>query len=100
MLLNMVTRMRPMQKVVELEELPEQFDDWYLLQIATSASNGEKFTKLFKGLWREDEFAFPSQSEADLALMSMLTFYSDCNARSEEHTSELQSLMRIPYAVF
>lgn len=81
MLLNMVTRMRPMQKVVELEELPEQFDDWYLLQIATSASNGEKFTKLFKGLWREDEFAFPSQSEADLALMSMLTFYSDCNAQ-------------------
>lgn len=81
MLLNMVTRMRPMQKVVELEELPQQFDDWYLLHMATSASNGEKFTKLFKGLWREDEFGFPSQSEADLALMSMLTFYSDCNAQ-------------------
>jgi len=79
MLLNMVTRMRPMQKVVELEELPEQFDDWYLLHMATSAANGDKFTKLFKGLWREDEFAFPSQSEADLALMSMFTFYSDCN---------------------
>src|SRR3546814_3754959 len=25
---------------------------------------------------------------------------SDCGARSEEHTSELQSLMRISYAVF
>jgi hypothetical protein len=81
MLLNMVTRMRPMQKVVELEELPEQFDDWYLMQIATSAANADKFNKLFKGLWREDEFAFPSQSEADLALMSMFTFYSDCNAQ-------------------
>lgn len=79
MLLNMVTRMRPMQKVVELEELPEQFDDWYLLHIATSASNADKFIKLWKGLWREDEFGFPSQSEADLALMSMFTFYSDCN---------------------
>lgn len=80
-LLNMVTRMRPMQKVVELVELPEQFDDWYLMQVATSASNADKFNKLFKGLWREDEFAFPSQSEADLALMSMFTFYSDCNAQ-------------------
>lgn len=79
MLLNMVTRMRPMQKEVQLEELPEEFDDWYLLQKATSAANGDKFIKLFKGLWREDEFGFPSQSEADLALMSMLTFYSDCN---------------------
>src|SRR3546814_2132150 len=30
------------------------------------------------------------------------TFFQDCNhgSRSEEHTSELQSLMRISYAVF
>lgn len=78
-LLNMVTRMRPMQKVVELEELPEDAADWYILQKAAMAANGEKFWKLWKGLWREDEFGFPSQSEADLALMSMLTFYSDSN---------------------
>src|SRR3546814_7041917 len=30
----------------------------------------------------------------------MLAFYADNIARSEEHTSELQSLMRISYAVF
>src|SRR3546814_1030601 len=29
-----------------------------------------------------------------------LTFYTFVNMRSEEHTSELQSLMRISYAVF
>src|SRR3546814_20953047 len=45
MLLYMVTRMRPMQKVVELEELPVQFEDWYLIQIATRASNGETLPK-------------------------------------------------------
>jgi hypothetical protein len=81
LLTNMVHQMRPLQKVVELEELPEEADDWYILQIAVSAANGDKFSKLWKGKWREEEFNFPSQSEADLALMSMFTFYSDSNAQ-------------------
>lgn len=81
LLLNMVHQMRPLQKVIELEELEQEADDWYILQLATSAANGDKFTKLFKGLWREDEFGYPSQSEADLSLMSMLTFYSASNAQ-------------------
>lgn len=80
-LLNMVHQMRPLAKVVELEELPEEADDWYILQIAANAANGDKFLKLFKGLWREDEFGYPSQSEADLSLMSMFTFYSPSNAQ-------------------
>src|SRR3546814_2157739 len=29
-----------------------------------------------------------------------ITYLAQCSARSEEHTSELQSLMRISYAVF
>lgn len=81
LLLNMVHQMRPVEKVIELEELPEEADDWYILQKAVSASNGDKFAKLFKGLWREEEFGYPSQSEADLALMSMFTFYSPSNAQ-------------------
>src|SRR3546814_6071018 len=32
--------------------------------------------------------------------VSLAGFYKDLNDRSEEHTSELQSLMRISYAVF
>lgn len=81
LLLNMVHQMRPLAKVIELEELPEEADDWYILKVASSASNGDKFMKLFKGLWREDEFGYPSQSEADLSLMSMFTFYSPSNAQ-------------------
>src|SRR3546814_10697374 len=49
--------------------------------------------------WRNTEF------RAFLAIYALLgstvcaTLYF-CNSRSEEHTSALQSLMRIPYAVF
>lgn len=81
LLLNMVHQMRPLAKVIELEELPEEADDWYILHVAAFAANGDKFLKLFKGLWREDEFGYPSQSEADLSLMSMFTFYSPSNAQ-------------------
>src|SRR3546814_3232923 len=35
-----------------------------------------------------------------LPLMSLLGLKTGSDARSEEHTSELQSLMRISYAVF
>src|SRR3546814_2179945 len=34
------------------------------------------------------------------AMCDMVVFCASNNARSEEHTSELQSLMRISYAVF
>jgi hypothetical protein len=77
LLSNMIHQMRPLQKVVELEELPAEADDWYILQIAVSAANSDKFSDLWKGKWRE--YGFPSQSEADLALLSMFTFYSESN---------------------
>ncbi len=79
LLANMVHQMRPLQKVIVLEEIPEDADDWYILQIAVSAANSEKFSDLWIGKWRE--YQFPSQSEADLALMSMFTFYSESNAQ-------------------
>lgn len=82
MLLNMVTRMRPMQKVIELVEVPEEADDWYILQMAMSAGNADKFKKLWYGFWKDDMFPTHwTQSEADLALVSMFTFYSPSNAQ-------------------
>lgn len=81
LILGMVHQMRPVESEIELEELPEEVDDWYILQQAVNASNGDKFSKLYKGMWREDEFGYPSQSEADLSFMSMLTFYSPSNAQ-------------------
>jgi hypothetical protein len=81
LLLNMVHQMRPVAKDLQLEELDEEADDWYILQTAVNASNAHKFIKLWKGLWRDDEFPYESQSEADLALVSMFTFYSPSNAQ-------------------
>src|SRR3546814_3591916 len=37
---------------------------------------------------------------ASAGLLMLIGGLTDCGARSEEHTSELQSLMRISYAVF
>jgi hypothetical protein len=75
---NMVARMRPVTTgKVPLVELPPQHDDWYIFQVAATAANSEKFWQLWKGDWS----GFRSQSEADLALLSMFTFYSDSNSQ-------------------
>lgn len=79
MLTNMVTQMRPIAKTIDLVEVEEIEDDWSILTKAVNASNGEKFTDLRRGDWVA--LGFPSQSEADLAFLSMLTFYSKSNAQ-------------------
>lgn len=63
---------------VELVEQEDGAEDKDVLDTAINASNSDKFNKLCAGRW-DDEF--PSQSEADLALMSMFTFYSPSNAQ-------------------
>lgn len=47
-----------------------------LVERIKNANNGAKFTKLYEG----DFSDYPSQSEADYALLSMLCFYTDDNA--------------------
>jgi len=64
---------------VTLGEVEPDYTDEKLWEIALNASNKDKFISLCKGAWQQ--FNFPSQSEADLALMSMLTFYSKSNAQ-------------------
>ena len=66
------------EKIKLTESEPITSDD-VVWQSAIRSSNSEKFIKLCSGHWKN--YNFPSQSEADLALMSMFTFYSQSNAQ-------------------
>lgn len=84
LLLAMVAGMRPDQKLKDLVELDEDEDDRaesdeVIHERAINAANGAKYNELICGRW--EAMGFPSQSEADLALMSMYTFYSPFNSQ-------------------
>jgi hypothetical protein len=65
--------------VAELIDYPETEDDDTIFHRAMGAQNYSKFMALYEGRW--EELGYPSQSEADLSLMSMFTFYSKSNAQ-------------------
>lgn len=74
---NMVSQMKPQARLTGLEELPAEHEDVDIINMALNASNKDKFNQLCNGDWS----GYPSQSEADLALLSMFTFYSQSNAQ-------------------
>lgn len=74
---NMQSQMRVANNKTVLTEVPQEFEDSEIIKTAINASNSEKFIDLYSGNWQK--YGFPSQSEADLALMSMFTFYSKSN---------------------
>jgi Protein of unknown function (DUF3987) len=62
---------------VDLQEDDATEADEIVLARAFVADNSAKFRQLWEGEW--ESMGYPSQSEADLSLMSMLTFYSSSN---------------------
>lgn len=74
---NMYSQMYVEPSRIEYQDSDDVVSDTEIVQMASSAANGEKFEMLCAGRW--EELGFSSQSEADLALISMLTFYSPSN---------------------
>jgi len=64
---------------VKLEEIEPTEPDEVIWQRAREAHNSANFIALCQGKWAD--LRYPSQSEADLALMSMFTFYSKSNSQ-------------------
>ena len=62
---------------VELVEVAEELTDHEVWTKLVNADNQNKALPLWEGRW--SELGYPSQSEADLSLMSMLAFYSKSN---------------------
>src|SRR3546814_1011036 len=65
---------------------------------AWSASRSQILVELSGGLDSSIVTAALKSADADFSAITFAT--PDAEGRSEEHTSELQSLMRISYAVF
>jgi putative DNA primase/helicase len=61
-----------------------------LIERAKQAKNGDKFGRLWDGDWS----SYASQSEADLALCSLLAFWTDCDASRIDTLFRCSGLMR------
>ena len=82
---------RPTPKAsAEIMERESYLSDESVLDKALTAKNGEKF----KRLWERDITGYPSQSEADQALCSILAFYCNGNYEQIDRLFRQSDLMR------
>lgn len=78
---------------VSKHSLPERdsfLSDESVVEKAMNAINGEKFERL----WNGDIIGYPSHSEADAALVSILAFYCNGNAEQEDRLFRQSGLYR------
>lgn len=76
---KMIGQMEPLASIPDLIQIDGKYSDAYICEMASAATNGEKYVALCNGKWKD--LGYPSQSEADYALLSMLTFYTLDNAQ-------------------
>lgn len=75
---TLYAEMQPMNKV-ELVDYEATMTDAELVEMASSAANGEKFNQLCSGYHEGRYVVGQGQSEADFALLSILAFYTRDN---------------------
>ena len=75
----MYAEMQPTKITEQLMQVDSIYTDAQILERATSASNSDKYNNLWLGNWKD---LYPSQSEADFALMSMFCFYTKDNQQA------------------
>jgi hypothetical protein len=78
-LLDQLIAQMPAGASDELYDIEGVLEDDEVHEMALNAANGEKYDALCKGDWAG--MGYPSQSEADLALISILCYYTRDNAQ-------------------
>lgn len=75
---------------VERRTASDNLDDWSLIERAKQSQNGMRFT----ALWNGDTTGYKSHSEADMALCSMLAFWTNKDAARMDRLYRQSNLMR------
>lgn len=78
----------PTANIRQTAALPQTADE--ILRAAANSKNGAKFKALYSG----DISGYSSQSEADMALCSMLAFWTGCDAQKMDAMFRASGLMR------
>jgi putative DNA primase/helicase len=81
---------KPTKQTPKIEPPGSFLSDAAVIDLAMSAANSEKFRKL----WNGDSSGYASQSEADLALCSILAFYCGGDADQIDRLMRLSDLCR------
>lgn len=86
-------RKNPKNVIGQTEERESYLTDDSVISKATTSKQGDKFCKL----WNGDTSDYPSNSEADLALVSILAFYCNGNRKQVDRLYRQSALARFKW---